>query len=91
MKLKEMVEIIKEAHPEASDNRIIKLLNQANIEFCSDTRISSASYVVSVGTVKDKTYYTIDDAILTIEEVYIKGERAQRLSFKPAKEDEDMT
>ena len=38
MKLKEMIEIIKEAHPEVSDQRIIKLLNQANIEFSSDTR-----------------------------------------------------
>ena len=91
MKLKEMIELIKEAHPEVSDNRIVKLLNQANIEFSDDTRISSAGYVVSGGTVKDKRYYTIDNAILAIEDVYIKGERAQRIVYKPDKEDEDMT
>ena len=30
MKLKEMIELVKEAHPDITDNRIIKLLNQAN-------------------------------------------------------------
>ena len=30
MTLKEMIENIKESHPEVSDQRIIKLLNQAN-------------------------------------------------------------
>ena len=90
MILQEMVEIIKEAHPEVSDQRIIKLLNQANIEFSSDTRISEGSYTVSGGTVVDKTYYTIDPSILSIIDVYIDGERANRLAFKPAKEDEDL-
>jgi|TARA_Y100000401_G_C8239915_1_gene182509 hypothetical protein len=91
MKLKEMIENIKELHPDVSDQRIIKLLNQANIEFCTDTRVSEASYLISGGTVKDKTYYTLDDAIIGINEVYINGERAQRLEVKPDKEDEDMT
>ena len=91
MKLKEMIENIKELHPNVSDQRIIKLLNQANIEFCTDTRVSEASYLISGGTVKDKTYYTLDDAIIGINEVYIEGERAQRLEIKPDKEDEDMT
>ena len=91
MKLKEMIENIKELHPDVSDQRIIKLLNQANIEFCTDTRVSEASYLISCCTVKDKTYYTLDDAIIGINEVYINGERAQRLEVKPDKEDEDMT
>ena len=91
MKLKEMIENIKELHPDVSDQRIIKLLNQANIEFCTDTRVSEASYLISGGTVKDKTYYTLDDAIIGINEVYINGERSQRLEVKPDKEDEDMT
>lgn len=91
MKLKEMLEIIKEAHPEVSEQRIIKLLNQANIEFSSDTRISESSHVVDGGTVKDKTYYTLTDTILSISDVYINKEKAQRLGFKPDKEDEDMT
>ena len=91
MKLKEMIENIKELHPNVSDQRIIKLLNQANIEFCTDTRVSEASYLISGGKVKDKTYYTLDDAIIGINEVYINGERAQRLEVKPDKEDEDMT
>ncbi len=91
MKLKEMLEIIKEAHPEVSEQRIIKLLNQANIEFSSDTRISESSHVVSGGTVKDQTYYTLTDTILSISDVYINKEKAQRLGFKPDKEDEDMT
>ena len=91
MKLKEMIENIKELHPNVSDQRIVKLLNQANIEFCTDTRVSEASYLISGGTVKDKTYYTLDDAIIGINEVYINGERAQRLEVKPDKEDEDMT
>ena len=41
-----MIETIKESHPEVSDNRIIKLLNQANKEFCAETRVSEASYTV---------------------------------------------
>ena len=90
MTLKEMIEHIKEAHPEVSDQRIIKVLNQANKEFCSETRVSEASYAVSGDTVKDKTYYTLDDSIIKIYDVYIDGERAQRLKHKPDKEDEDM-
>ena len=90
MNLKEMIEIIKESHPEVSDNRIIKLLNQANKEFCAETRVSEASYTVSGNTVTDKTYYTLDDSIIQIFDVYIDGERAQRISVKPDKEDEDM-
>ena len=91
MKLKEMVELIKEVHPDVSDNRIIKLLNQANREFCIDSRISDASYVVSGGTVVDQTYYSIDTEIISIDDVYIDKERAQRLGYKPDKEDEDLT
>ena len=91
MKLKEMIEIIQDANLGVSDQRIIKLLNQANIEFSSDTRISEASYVVQDGTVANKTYYTIADGILTIQDVYIDGERANRLAFKPGKEDPDFT
>lgn len=90
MNLKEMIETIKESHPEVSDNRIIKLLNQANKEFCAETRVSEASYTVSGNTVTDKTYYTLDDSIIQIFDVYIDGERAQRISVKPDKEDEDM-
>jgi len=91
MKLKEMIEIIKQAHPDVTDNRIIKLLNQSNREFCIDSRISDASYVVSGGTVKDQTYYSIDTEIISIEDVFIDKERAQRLDYKPDKEDEDLT
>ena len=91
MKLKEMIEIVKEAHPDVSDNRIIKMLNQANREFCNDSRISNASYLVSGGTVKDQTYYSLDTEILSIDDVYIDKERAQRLDYKPDKEDEDLT
>jgi len=91
MKLKEMIEIIKESHPEVTEQRIIKLLNQANIEFSSDTRISESSFIVDGGTVVDKTYYTLSDDMLTISDVYINKEKAQRLGFKPDKEDEDMT
>jgi hypothetical protein len=67
------------------------LLNRANREFSIQSRISNSSYVVSGGTVKDKTYYTLPSAIHAIEEVYIEKERAQRLSGKPKKEDEDLT
>lgn len=91
MKLKEMIELVKEAHPDITENRIIKLLNQANREFSNDSRISDASYIVSGGTVVDKTYYTIDTEIIAIEDVYINKERAQRLTYKPDKEDEDLT
>jgi hypothetical protein len=91
MKLKEMIEIVKEAHPDVSDNRIIKMLNQANREFCNDSRISDASYVVSGGTVEDQTYYSLDTEIISIDDVYIDKERAQRLDYKPDKEDEDLT
>ena len=45
---------------------------------------------MSGNTVTDKTYYTLDDSIIKIYDVYIDGERAQRLKHKPDKEDEDM-
>ena len=50
-----------------------------------------ATYIVSDGTVVDQTYYTIDTEIIAIEDVYINKERAQRLTYKPDKEDEDLT
>ena len=91
MTLKQMIEQIKEQHPEVSDQRIIQLLNRANREFSLQSRISDSSYTVSGGTVKDKTYYTLPAAITSIDSVYIKGERSNRLGVKPKKEDEDLT
>ena len=91
MTLKQMIEIIKEQHSDMTDQRIIQLLNRANREFSIQSRVSNSSYIVSGGTTKDQTYYTLPSAIHAIEDVYIEKERAQRLSGKPKKEDEDLT
>tara|TARA_E500000331_G_scaffold21723_1_gene19030 strand:- start:2964 stop:3239 length:276 start_codon:yes stop_codon:yes gene_type:complete len=91
MTLKQMIEVIKEQHPEVSDQRIVQLLNRANREFSIQSRVSNSSYVVSGGTVKNQTYYTLPTAITTIEDVYINKECADRLAGKPKKEDEDLT
>ena len=91
MTLKQMIEQIKEQHPEVSDQRIIQLLNRANREFSLQSRIADSSFTVSGGTVKDKTYYTLPSNITSIDSVYIKGARSNRLAVKPKKEDEDLT
>lgn len=90
MKLNEMIDIIKEAHPNTTHNRIIKILNQAQDEFCTDSRINDGSFTISGGTVVDQRFYTLDASILTISDVFVADERAQRLSEKPDKEDEDL-
>ena len=86
-----MIELIKEAHPDASDNRIIKLLNQAQDEFCTDTRINDSASLISGGTVANQRFYTLSNDVITISDVYVADERAQRLTDKPDKEDEDLT
>ncbi len=86
-----MIELIKEAHPDASDNRIIKLLNQAQDEFCTDTRINDSESLIAGGTVANQRFYTLSNDVITISDVYVADERAQRLTDKPDKEDEDLT
>ena len=67
MKLREMIEFIKQHHPEMSEGEMIMLLNEAMDDFSEDTRIVEWSYTFD--TVIDKRYYNLHDDIIEITDV----------------------
>ena len=90
MKLRELVESVKEKHPDLGTNQIVKLANRALDDFSSQTRIVRGSYTFN--TVVDQRYYALDDNILEIEEVAYDsstsaGRVIPRMIYKPSEKD----
>lgn len=67
MILREMIEFVKQHHPDMGEKEIIILLNEAMDEFSADTRIVEG--YVDFDTTIDQRYYDLSDDILEIKEV----------------------
>ena len=88
MKQSEMLEIIKEHHPEMATGEVRLHLNNALRQFCRKTGILSR--VFSFTTTKDRRYYNLDDDILEIEKVVYDGKVKRRLVGRPESIDLDV-
>jgi len=85
MSIKEMIELVKQHHPHMGQTEIVKLLNRAKDDFCSKTEIIKDSYTTS--TVANQRYYTLDNKILKLKEVYLDNVRVPMLTGKPSIDD----
>jgi len=67
MILREMIEFVKQHHPEMGEAEIIILLNEAMDDFSAETR--AVEGYVDFDTTIDKRYYDLSDDVLEIKEV----------------------
>tara|TARA_Y100000310_G_C20675571_1_gene812839 strand:+ start:1208 stop:1489 length:282 start_codon:yes stop_codon:yes gene_type:complete len=67
VKLKEMIELVQQHHPNMGHTEIVKLLNRAMDDFSQETRIVKDVYEFDL--VKNQRYYNIDSNILEVLEV----------------------
>ena len=83
MKLREMIELVRQHHPNMGNTEIIKLLNRAMDDFSQETRIVKDLYEFDL--VKNQRYYKLNPTILEITEVHYdsgssKGKRIPMLT-----------
>tara|TARA_R110002110_G_scaffold14804_11_gene67937 strand:+ start:842 stop:1105 length:264 start_codon:yes stop_codon:yes gene_type:complete len=85
MKLKEMLEILKETHPGETNQNLIKMLNRASDDFCRRTEVLDSSYTFSTSV--GVRYYDLVKNIVRISSVDVDEEEADRLVGRPDKRD----
>tara|TARA_R110002020_G_scaffold446348_1_gene658615 strand:- start:1447 stop:1731 length:285 start_codon:yes stop_codon:yes gene_type:complete len=71
MKLKEMVELVQQHHPELGVSEVVKMINTAQEEYSSRTRMLEKA--TQFDLVTDQRYYALEDAILEIKSVDMEG------------------
>tara|TARA_R100001086_G_scaffold147991_1_gene78358 strand:- start:1208 stop:1471 length:264 start_codon:yes stop_codon:yes gene_type:complete len=85
MTQKELIETVKQHHPELGETQIRIFLNRALDEFCRKTRIIKTLYQFS--TVADQRYYDLDDSIIEVTRVDYDSYEIPRLLSPPEKTD----
>ena len=86
MTTKEMIELIKQHHPHMGETEAIKLLNRAKDDFCAKTAIVKDSYTSS--TVANQRYYTLDNKIIKIRNIWLNDVEIPMLIGKPIIDDD---
>ena len=89
MSLKEMIELVQQHHPSMGEMEIRNALNRASDHFCAETELVKRSWTQN--TVADQRYYTLDERIQVIKDIYLDDIKLQRLIGPLAMEDEDYT
>ena len=92
MNLNEMLELVRQHHPQMQDNEIRLLFNRASDDFCAKTELIKHSFSLGSdvnpdSTTADKRYYGLPSEILTIREVYLNNVRIPRIIGKPIIDD----
>lgn len=87
MKQKDMIELIRQHHPEALEAEIRKALNRAQDEFCAETEILETSYTTP--SIIGQRFYTLHPQTLTIKKVEVKNVEIPRLQGNPGVTDID--
>lgn len=85
MKQRELIELVKEHFPNASDTIIRLHLNNVYKDFCAKTRILQED--ISGSTVIDQRYYDLDSRVIEVEKVTVENEVISKLVGRPATED----
>ena len=67
MKLKEMVELVQQHHPELGITEVVKMLNIAQDEYSARTRLLEKA--TQFDLVTNQRYYALDKSILEIKSV----------------------
>jgi|TARA_R100000908_G_C3752488_1_gene146952 hypothetical protein len=90
MKLKEMVELVQQHHPQMGGQEIVKMINRAQDEYSSRTRLSEDSHTYTV--VDGQRRYSLNvsgnkDAIMEIKNVDLNGKTIKRFTGRPITRD----
>ena len=88
MTQKQLIELVKQHHPELGEAQIRIYLNRALDEFCRKTRILKTLYTFN--TVADKRYYSLGDNISEVTRVDYDNYEIPRLVVAPEKIDTDI-
>ena len=86
MSIKEMLELIQQHHPHIGETEAIRLLNRAKDDFCTKSELIKDSYTSQ--TVADQRYYTLDNNIIKIQNVWLNDVQIPKLIGKPIIEDD---
>ena len=81
MTQEQLLETVKQQHPNLSETQIRIFLNTALKEFCRKTRVLNGT--ANVYTVADQRYYGLSDDILEIISVDYDGYDIPRLGSRP--------
>ena len=86
MSIKEMLELIQQHHPHIGETEAIRLLNRAKDDFCTKSELIKDSYTSQ--TVADQRYYTLDNNIIKIQNVWLNDVQIPKLTGKPIIDDD---
>jgi len=90
MKLKEIVELVQQHHPNLGAQEIVKMVNRAQDEYCSRTRLLEDA--VQFPLVLDQRGYSLSvsgnpDQIMEIKSVDLDGSTIKKFLGRPYKRD----
>lgn len=85
MKQKQLIELVKQHHPQLSDTQVRLYLNQAMKDFCRKTEVMRTAY--QFDTTADQRFYELPNDIILVERVYVEDYQIPRLINKPEKQD----
>ena len=86
MSPKEMYELVRQHHADMGQTEIFKLLNRAKDDFCSKTEMITDTYTTT--TVVDQRYYTLDNRVIKIIDVWLNDVAIPRVIGKPIIDDD---
>tara|TARA_R100000152_G_C6566199_1_gene35190 strand:+ start:121 stop:390 length:270 start_codon:yes stop_codon:yes gene_type:complete len=87
MDLAEILEILRQEHPDVGMSQMIRMLNRASDDFCTKTKIIESSFTLPGGLVADQRYYDLTDDIIEIKRIDIADEETPQLIGMPKKRD----
>ena len=85
MKQKNLIELVKQHHPQLSDTQVRIYLNQAMKDFCRKTAIMRSAY--QFNTTADQRFYELPTDIILVEKVHVEDYEIPRLGSPPEKQD----
>ena len=85
MTQKNLIELVKQHHPQLSDKQVRLFLNQAMRDFCRKTEVARSAF--QFDTTADQRYYDLPNDIISVERVHVEGNMIPRLVSKPEKQD----
>lgn len=96
MKIRQVLELVQQHHPDVGEVELLKYINQAMDTFAEETKIVEESFTTT--TEANKRYYDIDQelpGILEIDRVTLtdadgRGFQIPRLLEIPEEEDKDL-
>ena len=86
MTAKEMIELVQQHHPEMGQTEIVKLINRAKDDFCIKTEIVKDTYTSQ--TEVNQRYYTLDNKIIKIKDIWLNDIKIPMLLDKPIIDDD---